>query len=141
MERELSVEREAADEKLVKRIKLEKVAMFKKMGHEKQYHHNEEMHIKLSDTLTALSVLPPSMEKVKTLKFRKHINIADRPDNGWAMVEEYVEEDLVDNFDDKKRLSLADAWAGRKLKSASQKNGKMFKKVGPKKQYSSGSWS
>ena len=46
MKRELSVEREASDEKLVKRLKLEKAPVFRKKGHEKQYLHNEEVKLK-----------------------------------------------------------------------------------------------
>ena len=43
MKREFSAEREAADEKLVKKLKLEKAPVFCKKGHEKQYIHNEEV--------------------------------------------------------------------------------------------------
>ena len=44
----------------------------------------------------------------------------DRSNNGWATVEEYVEDELADNSDDEKRLSRADARAGKKLKSVAQ---------------------
>ena len=37
LKRELSAERETADEKLVKKLKLEKAPTFRKKGHEKQY--------------------------------------------------------------------------------------------------------
>ena len=44
--------------------------------------------------------------------------IADRSDNGWATVEEYVEDELADNENDEKCLVRADACAGKKkLKS------------------------
>ena len=43
MKRELSAEREVADDKLLKRIKLDKAPVFKKKGNEKQYRHNEEV--------------------------------------------------------------------------------------------------
>ena len=49
---------------------------------------------------------------------QKHIRIADRSDNGWATVEEYVEDELADNEDDEKRFLRADAHAGKKLRSA-----------------------
>ena len=39
MKRELATEREAADEKLVKCLKLEKAPVFKKKGNERQYRH------------------------------------------------------------------------------------------------------
>ena len=47
--RELSAKREAADEKLVKRIKLYKEPTFWKKGHEQRYRYNE-LRLKLSDT-------------------------------------------------------------------------------------------
>ena len=40
--------------------------------------------------------------------------IADRSDNGWAMVEEYVENELADNENDEKCLLRVDARAGKK---------------------------
>ena len=126
MKRQLSAE---TDEKLVKRIKLEKVTRFKKKGHEKRYHH-EEVHVKLSDARVARSLQAWRKWRLSLKKFilegQKHIKMADRSDNEWAKVEEYVEDELQDNSDNKKRLSPADGRAGRKLKSASQKNGKVF---------------
>ena len=146
MKRELSAEREAADEKLVKKLKLEKAPVFRKKGHEKQYIHNEEVRMKLSDARSALSEAPPAVEKAKTLleegekliaERQKHIRIADRSENGWATVEEYMEDELADNSDDEKRLSRADVRAGKKLKSAAQRGGKnATKKPGPRKYFS-----
>ena len=40
--------------------------------------------------------------------------IADRSDNGWATVEEYVEDELTDNENDEKCLVRVDACAGKK---------------------------
>ena len=54
MKQELSVEREAADEKLVKKIKLEKAPTFRKKGHGKQFRHNEEVHLKVSEARSAM---------------------------------------------------------------------------------------
>ena len=132
MKRELSTEREAANEKLVKKLKLEKAPTFRKKGHEKQFRHNEEVRLKFSEARSALDERPAAVEKAKQLleegekiinERQKHIRIADRSDNGWATVEEYVEDELAENEDDEKRLLRADARAGRKLKSA-QKAGR-----------------
>lgn len=48
MKRNLSTEREgeAGDQKLVKRLKLEKAPVFKKKGNECQFRHNEEVRLK-----------------------------------------------------------------------------------------------
>ena len=150
LKRELSAEREAADEKLVKKIKLDKAPTFKKKGHERQYRHNEEVRLKLSDTRAALDEHPPAVEKAKTLleegeglilERQKHIKIADRSENGWATVDEYVEDELADNSDDEKRLSRADARATRKLKAAAQKQGRGFRKPGPRRPFNSSLYS
>ena len=147
LKRDLSNEREAADDKLLKKIKLEKAPTFKKKGHERQYRHNEEVRLKLADTRTALEEHPPAVEKAKTLleegeklivERQKHIKIADRSDNGWATVEEYVEDELADNSDDEKRLSRADARASKKLKAAvTYKNTRFLRKPWPRKSYAS----
>ena len=67
MKRELSTEREAANEKLVKKIKLEKIPSFGKKGHEKQFHHNEEVRLKLSEARSALDEQRVAVEKAKQL--------------------------------------------------------------------------
>ena len=86
------------------------------------------------------------MEKAKTLleegekvilERQKHIKIGDRSENGWATVDEYVEDELADNSDDEKRLSRADARASKKLKAAAQRSGKGFRKPGPRKPFTS----
>ena len=127
MKRELSAEREAADDKLLKRIKLDKAPVFKKKGNERQYRHNEEVKLKLMEARSALDETPLAVEKAKTaleegekliVERQKHIRIADRSENGWVTVDEYVEDELADNSDDEKRLLRADARASRKLKSA-----------------------
>ena len=64
MKRELAVEREAVDEKLVK-LKLEKPPVFWKKGHKQQYIHNEEVRIKLSDIRSVLSEALSAVEKAK----------------------------------------------------------------------------
>ena len=81
----------------------------------------------MTEVSSALDETPPAVEKAKTaleegekliVERQKHIRIADRSENGWVTVEEYVEDDLADNSDDEKRLLRADARASRKLKSA-----------------------
>ena len=109
MKRELSAEREVADEKHAKKFKLEKAPIFRKKGHQKQYQHNEEVWLKVTDARLTLDERPTAVEKAKALlkegeklinERQKHIRVADRSDNGWATVEEYVEDKLADNSDD-----------------------------------------
>ena len=85
------------------------------------------MRLKLLEARSALDEQPEAVEKAKQLleegeklinERQKHIRIADRSDNRWATVDEYVEDELADNEDDEKRLLRVDARAGKKLKSA-----------------------
>ena len=55
---------------------------------------------------------------------QKAIRIADRSEFSWATVDEYEEDELVENSDDEKRLYKAEMRAGRKLKAAAAKNRK-----------------
>ena len=66
MKKELTQEREQADERLVKHMKLEKAPTFKKKSHEVQYNFNEEVKSKLDSVKTALQETPPAVEKAKT---------------------------------------------------------------------------
>ena len=113
----LAGDREVADEHLLKKLKLEKAASFKKKTHEKQYHFNEEVSSKMEAAAAAsLSETPPAVEKAKTqlkegLKLvcecQKLIRMADRSEHGLATVEEYLEDELADNSDDEKRMHKA----------------------------------
>ena len=99
LKRELASDREAADERLVKKLKLEKAPTFKKKTHEKQFLFNEEVAAKFEGGTACLSEAPPAVEKAKTLleegmklvrERQKLIRMADRSEHGWATVEEYL---------------------------------------------------
>ena len=140
MKRELVKEREEADDKLVKRMKLEKLPTFKKKGHEAQYRFNEELASKFGAVKDAVEETPPSVAKVvaaveegeKLIAERnKLIRIADRSEHGWATVAEYEDDELADDSDDEKKLFKAEARAGRKKRLAKSKTAKKgFRKPG-----------
>ena len=104
IKRDLTMECESADDRLVKRLRLDNKPSFKKKSHEKQYSFNEQVCDKLVDSVTsALDQTPPAIEKAKTLikegeklidVRQKHIKIADRSEYGWATVAEYEEDEL-----------------------------------------------
>ena len=71
MKRELSTEREAANEKLVKKIKLEKVPSFRKKGHES---------ISVTTRRCGLSFRRPAPPWMNSLQQWK------RPSNCWRKV-------------------------------------------------------
>jgi len=140
LKRELTSDRQAADDRLLKKLKLEKVPTFKKKAHEKQFVFNEEVSSKVEEATAALAETPPAVEKAKTLleegkkllsERQKLIRMADRSEHGWATVEEYIEDELADNSDDEKRIQRAEVRAGRKLKTAAAKSGKQKKTGAP----------
>ena len=109
LKRELAEEQEAANERLAKRMKLDKAPTFKKKAHEKQYCFNETVKDKIQEAQTALNQSTPAPEKAKSALTegeklidgrQKQIRIADRSEYGWAT----VEDELADNSDDEKRV-------------------------------------
>lgn len=135
MKRELTKERDEANDQLVKRLKLEKKTVFKRKGNERQYVFNAEVEDKVVAAASSLDATPPEVEKARNLlkegeelikERQKLIKVADRSEHGWATVEEYVADELADDSDDEKRLFKAEARAGRKLK-ASKFKGKRVK--------------
>ena len=145
---EMKREMEAADDRLVKKMRLDSKPTFKKRGHEKQYLFNEQVRDKVDSATAALRSTPPAVEKAVTLLQegeklislrQKNILIADRSEHGWATVAEYEEDELADNSDDEKRLFRAEVRAGRKLKQKGAKEAR--KKGGPPRKPFRGSWS
>ena len=130
MKRELTRERDEANDQLVKRLKLEKKTVFKRKGNERQYDFNAEVEEKVVAAASSLDATPPEVEKAKKLlkegeelikERQKLIKVADRSEHGWATVEEYVADELADDSDDEKRFFKAEARAGRKLKVSKSK--------------------
>ena len=130
MKRELSEERDAADERLVKKMRLDKGIQFKKKGNEKQHQFNEKVKDRIEAASRFISATPPAVEKAKEAlqegeqlitARQKLIRIADRSEYGWNTVAEYEEDELADGSDDEKRLYKAELRAGRKVKSTKTK--------------------
>ena len=131
MKRELSEEREAADERLVKKMRLDKGIPFKRKANEKQHNFNEEIKDKIEAATKSLNAVPPAIEKAKEAleegeqlisARQKLIRIADR--YGWNTVTEYEEDELADGSDDEKRLYKAELRVGKKVKSMRAKKKK-----------------
>ena len=140
MKRELAKEREEADERLVKRMRLEKPPSFKKKSYEVQYRFNADIRSKLATVSGALKETPPAIEKAATAveegetlitERNKLIRIADRSEYVWATVAEYEDDELADDSDDEKKLFKAEVRVGRKRRLAKSKIvKKSFKKPG-----------
>ena len=59
MKKDMAQERQAADERLIKRIKLDPTPTFKKKGNEKQRKINSQVEEKLMSVSAALQETPP----------------------------------------------------------------------------------
>ena len=115
LKRSFSEDREATEERVAKRIRLDPPPTFKRKGHGKQFAFNSTLEDKLDVCRASLDETPPSIEKAKAaleegkklIKERqKLIKIADSSEYGWSTVEEYVEDELADNSDDEKGLRV-----------------------------------
>ena len=135
IKRDPTEERDAADERLVKKMRYDKGVQFKRKANEKQHRFNEEVQDKIEAAQRNLSSTPPAVERAKEalkegeelLKNRqKVIRIADRSEYGWATVAEYEEDELADGSDDEKRLYRAEMRAGKKAKSVKARKRKEF---------------
>lgn len=111
MKEEISQGRVEADERLVKRLKLDKKTNFKRKGNELQHAFNEEVRDKLRVAGSSIEGSARDIERAKKVleegealinERQKLIKIADRSEHGWATVEEYVTDELADNSDDEK---------------------------------------
>ena len=94
MKRDLTKEWDEANDQLVKRLKLEKKAVF---GHERQHEFNVEVQEKLVSVLGALEDTPLDTEKAKKIlkegeemikEWQRLIRVADRSEHGWVTVDE-----------------------------------------------------
>ena len=130
MKRALEVDREAAEQRLVKKLKLDPPPTFKKKSHEKQFLFNSTVEDKLDACVVALQETPPAIEKAKSVleegkllitKRQKLIKIADRSEYGWATVDEYVEDELAEGKEDERRLFRAEGRAKRRHKAYEDK--------------------
>ena len=69
MKRDLTKERDEANDQLVKRLKLEKKTVFNRKGHERQHEFNAEVQEKLVSASGILEDTPPDIKKAtKILK-------------------------------------------------------------------------
>jgi hypothetical protein len=135
MKRGLSQDRDAADERLVKKMRMDKGVQFKRKANEKQHQFNDLVQDSIEVAQKSLGAVPPAIEKAKEslkegeklLKDRqKLIRIADRSEYGWATVSEYEEDELADGSDDEKRLYRAEMRAGKKAKAGKAAKRKQF---------------
>ena len=99
---------------------------FKRKANEAQHKFNEEVEGALEEAEDALQRAGPSevIEKAKNAlkdgkeliaRRQKLLKLADRSEYGWAMVEEYEEDDLADDEEDEKKIERAERAAEKRM--------------------------
>ena len=115
MKRELSVEYSEAV--AVKKARTDKY-QFKSKGNEQQYEHQVAVLGTIESATAALNNQDIAKAKAMLQEGRdaieariKLIKIADKSEQGWQTVAEYVTNELADDSDDEKRLDRAERTA------------------------------
>ena len=87
---------------------------FSKLGCRQQYEHNSKVlraiemasqAVSKGDTEASLSALAEN--KILIMHRQKHVQLADREEQGWRFVAEYEKDKLADDSDDKKAIARA----------------------------------
>ena len=136
---------EEATERALKRIKRDRPLQFQRKGHEEQFRFNADIQDHVATASRQLEKLaPPDKDKpiiekaVKELQEgasslaerQKLIRFADRAENGWDAVAEYVGNSFADDEDDNKKMDTSDRSAGvkkrRKAVAANARKPKRF---------------
>ena len=127
---EIKTSAEDTADSVSRRIKREKDGyQFKKRGHKLQFEFNEEVLAKVEEADSVLKKLPGTDQAKELLqkgmellgKRQKHIKMADRSENGWAVVQEYEADALADDSDDEKKIEKAERAAEKKAVVAARK--------------------
>ena len=65
MKKDIARDREEANDRLVKRLKPDKKAVFKRKGNERQFQFNAEVDEKLAAASSALDAVPPEIDRAR----------------------------------------------------------------------------
>ena len=120
---ELLQQQEKSESRLSSKLQ-QNIPDFKKKGNKKQFEFNIKVqdslqrateHLENDDKVSALEELKQGNDLIK--QRNKLIRLADRSDNGWAVVNEYITDTLASDSDDEKRIRRAEFMANKKSKS------------------------
>eukprot|EP00731_Ephydatia_muelleri_P003678 Em0001g3678a len=132
MREDLAVGQEEAASKLARSSRRDPYS-FRRKGNENQYRFCEDVEERLETTSAAIAraergagrealARAKAKEGMELLTHRKKlIKLADRSEVGWAVVEEYVDDDLADDSDDERRMEKAERAAERKVAAKRRK--------------------
>ncbi|XP_072044315.1 uncharacterized protein [Amphiura filiformis] len=110
--------------KEVEELKLQSKLNFNHRGNKTQFQFNHEILSNVEASISRIEegniteVLPLLKESAEKLSKRnKLIRLADKSDGGWAVVDEYLSDDLAEDSDDDRRIRSAQAKASRKKRA------------------------
>ena len=124
---------EEASQKLARSSGRRDPYTFRRKGNENQFHFNQDVEDAFAEVSAGLQKVnadnlgergKPGLQKAMgaaeegmslIARRQKLLKLADRSEWGWAVVEEYVEDDLADDSGDEKRMERAELAAGRKI--------------------------
>ena len=124
---------EEASQKLARSSGRRDPYTFRRKGNENQFHFNQDVEDAFAEVSAGLQkvnsdnlgergklglqkAMSAAEEGMSLIARRqKLLKLADRSEWGWAVVEEYVEDDLADDSGDEKRMEGAELAAGRKI--------------------------
>ena len=131
---QLMEEQKMKNDRLTKKLKLEKKFEFRRKGNEIQHVFNEGVKAVVDEAAAILDKHPATgLERAKeALKEGMHliderqklIKIADRSESGWLTAQEYETDEIADDSDDEKRIARAERQAERLKKKRSQSVGR-----------------
>ena len=136
LKRELSDDQLKSSSSLVKKLKTETSSSFKFSGNKKQFDFNTETLEHFTQSLSSVDSLKSLVENhqgsalilklddslnvaSKGIKRRnKLIRIADKSEAGWAVVDEYLSDEVASGSEDEKKIRTAEQRALRKKTNA-----------------------
>ena len=133
LEQEVALGQEEATQWVVKRLKEDRMLVFKKEANKRQFLFNNNVKDQIDTADKQLELVEPPNEvqrealqkaKVKLQKGRnllaacqKRIKLTDRSEYGWTLVDEYEDDELASDEEDAKRIEKAEkAVAAKALK-------------------------
>ena len=131
---QLMEEQKMENDRLTKKLKLEKKFEFRRKGNEIQHAFNEGVKAVVDEVAAILDKHPATgLERAKEAlkegmqlidERQKLIKIADRSESGWLTAQEYETDEIADDSDDEKRIARAERQAERLKKKRSQSVGR-----------------
>ena len=122
LEKDAALGQEEVTQRVVKQLKEDRTFVFKKKGNEKQFLSNNNVKDQIDAAKKHLDLFEPSTEaqkealqRAKDAAHQKRIIFTDQSEYGWAVVDEYEDDELVSDEDNTKRIEKAEKVVAAKV--------------------------